>query len=422
MARIPIARDVAELVGDFAEGVENRSLLLEKFMFHKDWGLDGLRSNDAHRWSIMRITDGGTDLLLSEAAQLQQRARGRNVELHNRTRLDAEADLATRLSKSRLEVEETRKLRVLQARNFVAQFRQSLGNACRVVTGKLEARMAVNLADGLIQNAGIALDRLFGTPYIPGSAVKGVSCHAALAGGLDPKVFEKIFGVQEQKGAISFLAAFPITDARIAVDLTNVHFPDYYRSGQLADLRNEKPLPNPFPVIEPGTVFAFCLALNGIDNDPELLATAARCVEQAITVHGLGAKTASGYGWFSIDPTVLEKIDEETRQQKMKFEIARRKAAELAEEQKREEARQAALTPEERAAETIAALANEQFAQMATALGDKTAVEQKGLLIALNSPARKETWKQWKKSDKPANKTRVELLRKLAAEHGVQLP
>ncbi len=36
-ATIPIAGDVAELIGPSAERVENRSLLLDKFVFHKSW-------------------------------------------------------------------------------------------------------------------------------------------------------------------------------------------------------------------------------------------------------------------------------------------------------------------------------------------------------------------------------------------------
>src|SRR2546428_5534736 len=35
---IPLAKDVAALVGDWAEGVENRSLLHEKFALPKVWG------------------------------------------------------------------------------------------------------------------------------------------------------------------------------------------------------------------------------------------------------------------------------------------------------------------------------------------------------------------------------------------------
>ncbi len=46
--------------------------------------------------------------------------------------------------------------------------------------GKLQARLMVNMAGGVMENAGLCLDR-FGIPYIPGSAVKGCARRAALA-------------------------------------------------------------------------------------------------------------------------------------------------------------------------------------------------------------------------------------------------
>lgn len=426
MARIPITHDVAALIGDFAEGVENRSLLLEKFMFHKDWGLDGLRANDAHRWSILRVTDGGGALLKAEAARRREQANGRNVEEHNKQRLRAEADLADRLSASRLETEATRDLRIRQSREFVARFRESLGTRCGVVVAKLEGRLAINLADGLIQNAGICLDRLFGLPYIPGSAVKGVARHAALEHTkADPSALpflDRVFGTTEKRGAICFLSAHPVSPARVVVDLTNVHFPDYYRSGNPADLKNEKPLPNPFPAVESAAHFAFCFALNGIDEDSALLMWAETWIKAALSVHGLGAKTASGYGWFSMDESFVAKLDAE-REAACRAEQAREQAA--AEERTRVQAeidRKAALTPEQAATEEIAKLDQEGFAKKASVLKECPEAEQRAFLSALLSPQRKEAWKTWKKSDKPASKARVELLRALAAKHGIALP
>jgi hypothetical protein len=55
-------------------------------------------------------------------------------------------------------------------------------------------------------------------------------------------------------------------------------------------------------------------------------------------------------------------------------------------------------------------------------MANLSADEQKGLLLALLSPEKKDTWKRWKKSDKPANKARVEALLAAAKTHGVSLP
>ncbi len=49
-----------------------------------------------------------------------------------------------------------------------------------IVYAQLQARLMVNMAGGVMENAGLCLDR-FGLPYIPGSAVKGCARRAALA-------------------------------------------------------------------------------------------------------------------------------------------------------------------------------------------------------------------------------------------------
>ena len=48
------------------------------------------------------------------------------------------------------------------------------------IFGKLEARLILNAADGVIENGGICLDRNSGLPYIPGSAVKAAARRYAL--------------------------------------------------------------------------------------------------------------------------------------------------------------------------------------------------------------------------------------------------
>jgi len=48
-----------------------------------------------------------------------------------------------------------------------------------VVYAQLQSRLMVNMAGGVMENAGLCLDR-FGMPYIPGSAVKGCARRAAI--------------------------------------------------------------------------------------------------------------------------------------------------------------------------------------------------------------------------------------------------
>ena len=70
---IPLAEDVAALVGDWAEGVENRSLLHEKFALPKVWGTPEKLDN-AGRGMFLRIVTRGADLLKEDARRGRDQA------------------------------------------------------------------------------------------------------------------------------------------------------------------------------------------------------------------------------------------------------------------------------------------------------------------------------------------------------------
>lgn len=445
MLRIPIVSDVAELIGPVAEKVENRSLLLDKFPFHKSWpktnDSDGkpIKWDDASRWSFTRIANGAPQILLQEASKKRSRSKGSNAEIKNQERLLAEAQIAEALSKVSWDDKELSDLRARHTRRFLGLFRNALSDRSAVIVGQLESRLAINLADSLIQNAGISLDRLFGFPFIPGSAVKGVCRYAALHElksnrGKDEEqviftLFREVFGTsdndysselrqfhhllggrpQNNRGRVAFLPAYPINDARVVVDLTNVHYPDYYRSGDTRDLSKERPRPNPFPAVEKGAQFAFCLALTSYCGDTALLQAAKRWLEAGLTVHGIGAKTASGYGWFSLQPKVAEDIqDAETRHVEA---TAAKAKAELEAQAKlvAEQERQAALSPEDRATESLLKLSDEAFANTAKELTAKPEFEQRAL-IRLLGKEKKDRWKTWKKK-KPELAAAIEAVR-----------
>ena len=73
MSQIPITKDYAATVGDWCEHVENRSLLLNKFAFPKNWGVIE-KKDDASRWSLMRVAYNGKALLTKEASELRKKA------------------------------------------------------------------------------------------------------------------------------------------------------------------------------------------------------------------------------------------------------------------------------------------------------------------------------------------------------------
>jgi CRISPR type III-B/RAMP module RAMP protein Cmr6 len=450
MARIAIAKDVAQLIGDFAERVENRSLLLDRYAFHKSWPVEEdergvVKWDDASRWSFVRISDGASSILNKNAAELEGLARKSGNEQKR-----AQAHIARQLATVNWDRADQSVLRSKHSQRLLTLFRESYGERCAVVVGKLEGRLAINLADSLIQNAGICLDRLFGLPYIPGSGVKGVCRHAGLeklrqATGSDREStfrrFRSVFGSADNdfgregalkdfagvlgsdskdlRGAISFLPAYPVSEAKVVVDLTNVHYPDYYRTGQEGDQNREAPRPNPFPAVESGARFGFAMVLNGMDKDLALLDFARECLEEALTVRGLGAKTASGYGWFSIDheyeTAMVQAAEAET--------AAERDAALAAKEQAKREAEDAAklaaMTPEQRAGETLLALTDAEFAERAKQLAERPEDEQRAFLnLLLTDKAKRDRWKTWKRKKQDL----VASLREIGKQHGIDLP
>jgi len=191
-------------------------------------------------------------------------------------------------------------------------------------------RFIVGLGASHPQETSMTLHHIYGIPYIPGSAVKGVTRHWAVLKfaekyweKIDPdKKIEKvaealekgedlnmevdkttfkdiieIFGTQKQEGKVIFFDAYPVEKIDLKIDIMNPHYSEYYTGNQPpADWQN--PLPIKFLTVE-NTKFQFYLASKK-KHDPNkaLLDKAQKLLLEALKNHGIGAKTALGYGIF----------------------------------------------------------------------------------------------------------------------------
>jgi CRISPR type III-B/RAMP module RAMP protein Cmr6 len=205
---------------------------------------------------------------------------------------------------------------------------------------KLEGRLAIHLAGGILENAGMCIHPHFNCPYLPGSGVKGVARHAAWAKwnesksvedalkvawtfgyptgdkkGLDAFLVEKKpewFGKEGKyksfAGLVSFLPAFPVEGGFKAVaDVLTCHHPKYYQGKEDRATDDESPIPQFFPVIESGSQFRFIIRPlrsggSELPTETEVLNWARDYLIEGMTLYGAGAKTAAGYGWFAYDP------------------------------------------------------------------------------------------------------------------------
>ncbi len=257
------------------------------------------------------------------------------------------------------------------------------------VHGQLKARLMVNMAGGVMENAGLCLDR-YGVPYIPGSTVKGCArraalyalrewtqagkkpeagdaCHPAVHGFPSPETMLQeiarvfgwgdaewtdaksdflwalfgntglletavsqagIAGRSQQVGTVAFFAAHPNTDPGLELDILTCHHPDYYGNSR-SDFAPDTEEPNPvtFPCVRAQTGDDhFSFPLSALGNHGEgALSSAKAWLTLGLEVFGLGAKTAAGYGWFEV-AAITQKL--ERRRENLRLEEQRRQQAE----------------------------------------------------------------------------------------------
>ncbi len=188
----------------------------------------------------------------------------------------------------------------------------------RQLTLTTASRLIVGHANGVIENSGLTLHRTHGFPLIPGSAVKNVALRASLQG-YDYSDADRndLFGSQSFASRISYLDAVPAegTTPILEFDISTPHYPDYYSGNRRNPnaLDTENPVPVVFPAVAAGSSFTFTVVLHrptgDANRDAYLLDQAEVLLHEGLTTLGVGAKTASGHGYFNPD---LEQFEPST--------------------------------------------------------------------------------------------------------------
>ena len=199
-------------------------------------------------------------------------------------------------------------------------------------------RLVVGLGASHPQETSMTLHHIYGIPYVPGSAVKGVTRHWAVLKFTDenqdfiitqikekeslsnPDFYDaiqkvskaldngnelnikvnditfkdliEIFGTQKQRGKVIFFDAYPIENINLKIDIMNPHYPKYY-GGEAPPTDWQNPVPIKFLTVE-NTKFKFYLT----GKEEKLLNIAKTLLIDALKNYGVGAKTSLGYGLF----------------------------------------------------------------------------------------------------------------------------
>jgi CRISPR-associated protein Cmr6 len=170
---------------------------------------------------------------------------------------------------------------------------------------QVKGRMIVGLGSESVLETSISLNRTYGVPYIPGSALKGLAAnYARLHLGEDwqkgGKYYKIVFGDTDDAGYVTFFDALYIPDTGhegkvLYPDVITVHHQRYYQDTN--DAPTDRDNPNPVPFLSATGTYLIALAA------PELHQQGQQWIERifeilgyALKTLGIGAKTSSGYG------------------------------------------------------------------------------------------------------------------------------
>lgn len=185
-----------------------------------------------------------------------------------------------------------------------------LGRAGTALHRKTVERFVTGLGrEHPIEN-GFAWHQTLGTPYLPGSSVKGlVRAWAHLWLGQDARDRARIFGPEaagrsesQGAGSVVFLDALPLGRVVIEPEVMTPHYDPYYQRGEdPGDWHS--PLPIPFLAVARGQSFLFGVLPRHAASEMDCgdCTLVAEWLDQALMELGAGAKTAVGFGRFAMD-------------------------------------------------------------------------------------------------------------------------
>lgn len=204
------------------------------------------------------------------------------------------------------------------AKGRTLKLTQALSGQCMVF--KTDWYLVTGMGNNNPVENGFSWHRTLGTPYLPGSTIKGM-LRAWLSGYASERFsaseLNRWFGGTdqetgaEQAGELIFFDALPLEPPELAVDIMTPHQGKWYEQG--AERQNKDTIPGdwhaPVPVpflVTSNASFMFAIAPRA--GSQIALEPVFEALEQALNWTGIGAKTAAGYGHMSRVASASEQL------------------------------------------------------------------------------------------------------------------
>jgi CRISPR-associated protein Cmr6 len=192
---------------------------------------------------------------------------------------------------------------------------------------RTESRFVTGLGRSHPVENGFAWHSALGTPYLPGSSVKGMVRSWAEQEGCRKDDLERLFGAPGRRGGICFLDALPTEPVTLDADVMTPHYAGWTPDDPPGDWRS--PVPVAFLVAAAGSPFLFGL-VSGAAAAEDDLGIVWKWLTDALAWAGAGAKTAVGYGRFAVDGGETDRVAASWEATRQRRETARAREEALA--------------------------------------------------------------------------------------------
>jgi CRISPR type III-B/RAMP module RAMP protein Cmr6 len=197
-----------------------------------------------------------------------------------------------------------------------------------VMTLETLGRIIVGLGSENVLEAGITLHHIYGMPWIPGSALKGLAAHfcSRVWGSVEPKFAKPsdsdnkqyrkwlqgegekpqenyhrlLFGTTDDGGCVIFHDGWFVPDSDpspLRMDVMTPHHLEWL-DGKVAPTDFDSPTPVPFLSVSGSFTFAVSWNSHATPESARWCGWAGCLLREALFQWGIGGKTSSGYGLF----------------------------------------------------------------------------------------------------------------------------